>query len=87
LSGPSDFLVRLVQANTLDTQNKPEQAAEFRMPRGKGTACEAGGGFQHMLVDSHHICSCRVTTRRHFTGKFKPLPHVHDGTSLALHVE
>jgi hypothetical protein len=65
------------QTNQIDQSDHPI----FRI-----TPSGAGGGFQHMLVDSHHICLRRVTTRHLFAGKPEPLPYDHAGTHIALHV-
>jgi hypothetical protein len=46
----------------------------------------AGGGFQHMLVDSHHGCLCLITTRHLFAGKLESLLHRHAGTRIAFQV-
>ena len=49
----------------LETANQINQSNEL----------SAGGGFQPRLVDSHHACLRRVTSKHRFAGKLQPLSY------------
>jgi hypothetical protein len=62
------YLVSLVQPNKQNKPNKPEQ------PASRTTTSDAGGGFQHMLVDINHAYVRHLPIRLHFAGKSRPFP-------------